>query len=140
MKKKLLPLLGVSLLLASCATNDFTDEAQKQAAFEKYVCARDADSGINYGRQMGVAVMADTEATPDDKIIALELTLRTDDAYQTQLEMAEYGGETPISPRLDPDEDGDCHGWVWDKYIEEETAEEYDAFTYEMARESESLP
>lgn len=139
-KKLALPFLGAAILLASCGEADFTDETQKQQAFGNYICARDADSGVDWSTHVAAGVIADNAASKADKAIALDLMIRTDEAYEAQVEMARYGREMPISPRLDPADDGQCNGWVWEKHILSEFDKEYDDFNYEIAGESGSLP
>lgn len=130
--------------IAEAPQNDWIDRDQKLAVFMEHVCWRDGHQSTldPYTQAVSVAVgvLADPASTPEDKKIALSITIRPADAYEQDVARAEAaaadGEYIPVDtvPRTLTPEVGTCSGWVWEKHLEQVYAEEYDDFTFEEAR------
>lgn len=137
MKRLLPPALAIPLALAGCGASDFEDEEHKRSAFEQHICSERSANDVNYGTDVSVSVMADEYASAEDKKEALALLTYDPSVidYSWETHRLDPSYEPMTSYKLDPEGDGNCYGWVWEKHLED-SSEDYAEFTYEDAQEA----
>lgn len=141
--KRLTPLiLAIPLTLTGCGSSAETESApettvqtewassdEKLTVFMEHVCQRDGhDSTIlpeTQASSAAIHVLADENATQEDRKIALEVSLYSMGNAQ----------EAPVPLSLTPGGPGTCEGWVWEKHLDRVYDREYADFTYAEARE-----
>lgn len=129
---------AVSLLLAGCSSEEFETEAEKRTAFADYVCARDVNSEVALWSGVTTEVLSDPASSPEEKAKALQVM--TVDHSVIDGEWEYYKQDPTFEPmtsyRIDPESDGNCYGWVWEKHLEIVQTREYAEFTYSDARDA----
>lgn len=153
-------LTAMAITLTACSSNEnadmeavptpepavettFRDLDHEVESFIRYICKRDGHQQTIepavQASSVAVEVLADENASPEDKQIAIDITTRPD-GYEQDVARAEAAGE-PVPedsvPRtLTPEGSGSCSGWVWEQHLTYTFDDEFEDFTYETAKEA----
>lgn len=104
---------------------NFGSEEDRAQVFADWICSTGKNAAESIPATGAATHVLATSSDPEDKKIALDIMQKVQGADAI----------TPAVPLSIAPDSGTCSGWVWDHYLESQTATQYDTFTAEKANQ-----